>query len=826
MKRDRSQKHPRRQNRAACLLAALAVFCCLLAAPLMTAAQSTAANATFTVAIAAGPLEEALNSFAVQTGLTLSFSPELVEQMDSAGLNGTYRIEDGLSALLDEHGLRAVRRENGSYTLEEDIAPGQDGEEAPAIEVTASSLDDTTEGSGSYTTGLTTTATKMGLSIRETPQSISVMTNQRIEDQGLSSLSEVIEQTPGLNIQNLGSERFTIYSRGYTINDYQLDGVSTHGISSTQAIPQGLADLATYDHVEVVRGATGLMLGAGDPSGIINLVRKKPTHEFQGNVIAELGSWDHYRAQLDVGGPLTKNGRVRGRLVGVYQDNNSYMDAYELEKQVYYGILEADVTDTTLVTVGFDYQENDPQGSASTGFPLFYDDGRQTDFSRSTNPAASWSSDHKTTYNTFASLEQKLTDHWQLNLAANYMSLDRDFSSATAAWGFLDEETGEGIKLYGAPGDTDQTQTGVEMRLEGSYTLLGREHDLVAGFSFSKYENNHMPLYRSGVEGTEINFYTWNHETARPDTGNGKLYDLDTIIYQRGFYLASRLNPLERLHLILGGRVSDYSYDYSLHYVPETLTANNKTTKYSEHGEITPYFGLVYDLTETHSLYASYTSIFQPQSYHDRNGDALDPKTGDHYEVGVKSEFFAGRINASLALFEIRQDNLAEVDSGYTVPGTTTSAYRAVEGAKTQGVDVELSGEIIPGWHVMASYSYSLTEDADGSRLATEAPRQMAKLWTTYQWRQLTVGGGVNWQSRIYFSTTSWQLPDVPLEAEQDAYTVVDLMARYQLTDTLCATLNVNNLFDKKYLSSLDSTFFTGYYGEPRSVLLSLRYDF
>ncbi len=126
----------------------------------------------------------------------------------------------------------------------------------------------------------------------------------------------------------------------------------------------------------------------------------------------------------------------------------------------------------------------------------------------------------------------------------------------------------------------------------------------------------------------------------------------------------------------------------------------------------------------------------------------------------------------------------------------------------------------------MASYSYSLTEDADGSCLATESPRQMAKLWTTYQWRHLTVGGDVNWQSRIYFSTTSWQLPDVPLEAEQDAYTVVDLMARYQLTDTLCATLNVNNLFDKKYLSSLDSTFFTGYYGESRSVLLSLRYDF
>ncbi|TGC32089.1 TonB-dependent receptor [Pseudomonas citronellolis] len=230
------------------------------------------------------------------------------------------------------------------------------------------------------------------------------------------------------------------------------------------------------------------------------------------------------------------------------------------------------------------------------------------------------------------------------------------------------------------------------------------------------------------------------------------------------------------------------------------------------------------------SVYASYTSIFQPQSYRDRNGSPLDPREGDNYEIGLKSELFDGRLNTAIALYMIKQDNLAESDPGQTVPGTDgETAYRAVSGAKTKGFDLEASGELLPGWNLTASYSHSVTKDSDGERLNTVAPAEMFKLWTTYrlpgEWETLTVGGGANWQSGIHFTATPWQLGQT-VKAKQEQYTVVDLMARYRFTEQVSATLNVNNLFDKKYLSALDTTFYGGYYGDPRNVMLTTQYRF
>jgi len=169
-------------------------------------------------------------------------------------------------------------------------------------------------------------------------------------------------------------------------------------------------------------------------------------------------------------------------------------------------------------------------------------------------------------------------------------------------------------------------------------------------------------------------------------------------------------------------------------------------------------------------------------------------------------------------------------DDGYLVPGTDNiAAYRAVPGAKTKGIDVELTGEVMPGWNLAASYTYSRTQDSEGVRIKTVMPEHMVKVWTTYRlpgaWQRLTVGGGVNWQSAIYYSTTPWQL-NKTVTARQDAYAVVNLMARYDFSRQLSATLNLNNLFDKKYLSSLDTTFNTGYYGAPRNAMLNLRYSF
>lgn len=777
--------------------------------------------------IPAGSLAEALSQFAAASGVMITFSAEDTAGLGSPGLQGDFELHQGFARLLQGSGLRLVQAGNKRYVL----AKAERGAalELGATSINATGLGATTEGTGSYTTGQSSTATKLPLTLRETPQSISVVTRQRMDDQGLNDITEVLQQTPGLSVQSLGSERFNIYSRGYSVDNYQFDGIPTTLDIATQMSAQSLADMAIYDRVEVLRGATGLMTGAGDPSATINLVRKRPTAEFKGHITAGVGSWDKYRSEVDLSGPLTPTGNVRGRMVAAYQQNNSFMDHYSQEKQIFYGVLEADLTDTTLLTVGADYQKNNPQGSSSVAFPLFHSNGEQTSFSRSTNSAARWSHNPQDALNTFASLEQKLAYDWTLKASVNQMYIKRDdYKLATASWGFPDESTGAGVRLYGGAGSTWQKQTGLDVQAQGPFQLFGRQHELIVGYNYSRYENRHTPTRGTRIEGTFVNFYDWDNYTDKPVMGGGKLYDGDTVIHQTGTYIATRLRPTDDLSVILGARVSKYDYDYDLTYPATPLS--NRTTDYKENGVVTPYAGVVYDLNDTHSVYASWTSIYKPQSLRDADGSTLEPREGDNYEVGLKSEFFDGRLNTSIAAYEVKQDNLAVLDEGKTVNNDgMTAAYKAVSGATTRGFEVEANGELMPGWNVSASYNHGITKDRDGERLNTEAPANMVKLWSTYRlpgdFDRLTVGGGANWQSGTHITVTpSTALGTV--KAKQSQFTVVNLMARYQLTDQLSTTLNINNLFDKKYISALDTTFYSGYYGEPRNVMLNTRYDF
>ncbi|GAB1618301.1 TonB-dependent siderophore receptor [Pseudomonas sp. NGC7] len=777
--------------------------------------------------IPAGSLAEALSQFAAASGVMITFSAEDTAGLGSPGLQGDFELHQGFARLLQGSGLRLVQAGNKRYVL----AKAERGAalELGATSINATGLGATTEGTGSYTTGQSSTATKLPLTLRETPQSISVVTRQRMDDQGLNDITEVLQQTPGLSVQSLGSERFNIYSRGYSVDNYQFDGIPTTLDIATQMSAQSLADMAIYDRVEVLRGATGLMTGAGDPSATINLVRKRPTAEFKGHITAGVGSWDKYRSEVDLSGPLTPSGNVRGRMVAAYQQNNSFMDHYSQEKQIFYGVLEADLTDTTLLTVGADYQKNNPQGSSSVAFPLFHSNGEQTSFSRSTNSAARWSHNPQDALNTFASLEQKLAYDWTLKASVNQMYIKRDdYKLATASWGFPDESTGAGVRLYGGAGSTWQKQTGLDVQAQGPFQLFGRQHELIVGYNYSRYENRHTPTRGTRIEGTFVNVYDWDNYTDKPVMGGGKLYDGDTVIHQTGTYIATRLRPTDDLSVILGARVSKYDYDYDLTYPATPLS--NRTTDYKENGVVTPYAGVVYDLNDIHSVYASWTSIYKPQSLRDADGSTLEPREGDNYEVGLKSEFFDGRLNTSIAAFEVKQDNLAVLDEGKTVNNDgMTAAYKAVSGATTRGFEVEANGELMPGWNVSASYNHGITKDRDGERLNTEAPANMVKLWSTYRlpgdFDRLTVGGGANWQSGTHITVTpSTALGTV--KAKQSQFTVVNLMARYQLTDQLSTTLNINNLFDKKYISALDTTFYSGYYGEPRNVMLNTRYDF
>lgn len=783
--------------------------------PLTSAGQASAAEAARSYAIAAGPLGAVLSRFASDAGVVLSFEAELTQGKRSPGLQGTYSVEQGFARLLAGTDLQVMAASNGNYVL---VPRSTDGAlELGATSINAMGLGAITEGTGSYTTGSTSTATKMNLSIRETPQTITVITRQRMDDQHLASMTDVLNQTPGITMSQDGGERFNIYSRGSAINTYQFDGVTTFQDNQTRNMPSTLLDVALYDRVEIVRGATGLMSGAGDPSAVVNLIRKRPTREFKSYIQGGAGSWDYYRAEADVSGSLTEEGHVRGRFVAAQQNNHTFMDWYTQDRSILYGALEADLTDTTLIRFGIDRQTYKVNGAS--GVPLIFTNGQPTHFSRSNSSDARWGYDDYETTNYTMTLEQQLANDWQLKVSTLYMDVDRNtFSSYVSTrtnTSYLQPDGSTTISAGVA--SADQYQKGADISLQGPFQLFGQAHEIIVGYNYLEYENKHREY--AGPD-QDINYFTWENVTPKP--GKDELspsIKYDIFNRQSGYYVAGRFNFTDDLHLILGARASNYRFDYSLGIIDSPNAPSTYNMK--EHGVVTPYAGLVYDLTDEQSVYVSYTDIFKPQSNIDASGKPLDPEVGKNYEMGWKGEFLNGRLNANVAVYLVQRDNFAEETTEPAPNGG--NAYKAVDGAETKGVDLELSGEVLPGWNVFAGYSHSRTEDAAGNRLTTQLPMDTFRFWNTYRlpgdWERLTVGGGVNWNSK-----STLQYARYNSHVTQDDYFVTSLMARYKINDNLAATLNVNNLFDKKYYAGMAGSY--GHYGAPRNATVTLRYDF
>lgn len=693
----------------------------------------------------------------------------------------------------------------------------------PAVTVRAEAdRSGTSEGTGSYTsTGPTTTATRLPLTLRETPQSVSVITRQRMDDQGLIQLADVITQTPGLVMStggNAGSDSSPIYSRGFSVDTYMIDGVRQ--VDSNYSSIFQTNDMVMFDRVEVVRGATGLMNGIGTPGGAINLVRKRPMADFQASAKVELGSWNSRRIEGDISSPLNTAGTLRGRLVVAAQENDSYIDRLEEKRKVLFGTIEADLGDSTVLRAGASLQHHDATGHARGGLPAYYSDGTRTRWSRSASAAATWGYSERHSTSAFAALEHRLSSDWQLvgTLSRSYNHYDEVL--AYASGGNPVRETGAGVNLWAGRWTAKPRQDVLDVSAVGKFALLGRQHDLVFGAQLSRttYDTpNYTNWTHAGWSSAVPNIYTWDGTSpaapVNPAIGRGTSDERLNSAYS-----TLRFKATDNLAVLAGARVTDWSrYQTSTRFATGAVTVTDRAEK----GEITPYLGLVLDLNDTWSTYASYTSIFQPQNRMGLSGNHIDPLLGKNYELGVKAAFLNNRLNFAAALFYVKQDNLAIAIPNTFAPDGT-QAYESVSGTKTRGFDIELSGEVQPGWQVSASYTRSMAEDRDGVRLNTPQPQNTAKLYTSYRVpgvaRGLTVGGGLRWQSGIY------ALDQGPLRArwEQGGYAVADLMARVALTRQLSASVHVNNVFDKSYYNTTGNS----YYGTPRQFGVALQATF
>lgn len=661
------------------------------------------------------------------------------------------------------------------------------------------------EGTGSYQQQAVPQVLKLPMTLQELPQSATVITRQRIEDQGLDTLGQVMEQSPGVSRRQYGDDGagYTSFqARGFNITNYVIDGVPT-----TAAALQGyggvsVMDTAIYDNVAIVRGATGLLSGAGEPSASIMMQRKRPTAEFQGQVLAGVGSWDRYRGMADISGPLNDSGSVRGRLVAAYDQSRSWKDGYKGKRDVFYGVIEADLGARTVARLGLEHMDNRYDGSSMHAFSVSDTDGNLVEWDRSDSATAAWAYSKQRRTMAFAQLEHEFNDDWSIQMAVGRSWLNNEQLYGVAA----PEPTPQGRgSMTAGFNEKTPTQDTADITIKGRFQAWGQGHDIMLGANYYELSRHDMAYARQRIPIAQIKDFDRN--LPRPDL---KITGPDNQrARQWGAYAATRLRLTDNLALIAGGRVTNWK-DHS------------NTTLRKENGVFTPYAGLVYDWNEQWATYASYTQIFNPQSSQDRDGNYLDPEKGNNYELGVKYLFPGEAASASLAVFQTRKDNLAVVDGKELTP-SGTQAYTAASNTRSEGIEFEINGELAPGWQMGAGYTHYRFRGADGEKIKTDIPADQVKLFTTYRlpgaWHKLTVGGSVQWQSKIFDN----QLTGVARETNtQKAYTVVDLMARYAITPRADLTVNFNNIFDKTYRLAYSSHT----YGAPRNVMASLRYQF
>ncbi|KHJ69831.1 ferric-rhodotorulic acid transporter [Pantoea rodasii] len=683
------------------------------------------------------------------------------------------------------------------------------------LTVNAASSSDAQQAATDYNVPVTKASTKMALTARDTPQSVSVITKQRMKDQQLETLNDVLKNTTGLSEFNSGANRSNFYSRGFMVDNYQIDGVPTL-IDSQWNIGDTLSDTAIYDRVEVVRGATGLMTGAGSPAASVNMIRKHAdSKDFVGNVSASYGSWDNQRYVVDLSAPLTESGNVRGRVVAGYQDADSWLDHYHTRKKFLYGVVDADLTDSTHVSVGYDYEETNISGATWGGLPTFYLDGSKTNYDRSTNLAPDWAYNNSDSKTVFASLKQDFSNGWQFNLSGSHTEATMD-SKLLYIDGYFDKSTGIGIGPYagydllGGTGynTAKRKQDSADAYVTGPYELFGRQHEMMAGVTYIRQNDRYFSSSTSFTSADVGDFNDWGNY-PEPDWDPQSLSQ-DNTIHQKSGYLATRFSLADPLHLILGARYTKYNAD--------TLT------QHMEKNNITPYAGLVYDINDTYSAYASYTSIFKPQTYRDANGAYLSPVTGKSYETGIKGDWYNSRLTASLAVFRIEQDHLGATDYAL-VNGGTDYAYYEQNGTVSKGVEFEINGAVTDNLQMTFGATRYVAKDGDGAALNPTQPQTSFKFFTSYRLpmlQDLTVGGGVNWQTHTWDNVAG---PDgaSTLYADQGSYALVDLFGRYRVTKQLTVQANLNNLFDKTYNIDVGRN---TVYGEPRNVSISANYSF
>ncbi|AQR61666.1 hypothetical protein BZG35_08385 [Brevundimonas sp. LM2] len=947
----------------------------LAALPSQAAAQSPATapapDRVYDFDIPAQSLARSVSAVSALTGLQVLYTDMGPQGVQAPAVRGRLTADQALARLTAGTGFRYRYTGQGVVTLEPIVTGSVDGErvlgpvrvegaqsdgsfgragQAAGVNGVNGSRDITaTEGTGSFTSGALTIGSKAPRSIQDTPQSVSVITSERLEQQNINDFTQALQQAPGVTVvQGQNSIEELFYSRGFEITSIQVDGgaplsTSFAGSSRTAYFPE--IDLAQYDHIEILRGAAGLFNGYGDPSGTVNLVRKKPLDHAQVLVDGSVGSWEDYRTVLDVTGPLGMDGKLAGRLVLTYQDNGYFYDTAENTRSLIYGIVSYDLNPSTVLTVGLSHTRQDSV-PWSSGLPR-YQDGSDLMLPRNRSLLAPWSRWNFETSETFATVEQRIGESWTVKV--NFTNqVQESIQKLGFGSGTVNPLTNTGSVLTVAANDFSSSQFSGELSITGAFNILGQRQEMAFGINgvlsdgggTRQYSPSEIvrgtpalpyrpfpggPAYCSGTviacpngSSPQIDVFNFNPQNpiySEPSDSLPSFLWRERGQEQLGAYLNLDLTALQRIHLAVGFR---YSY-YKQNSIRDRLCVNIPTSgvptaencvgreigdayapEFANYDDTDftwpPAFSLSYDLSDDVRLYADYTDIYVSQANNvDGDRKPVHPITGSNLEAGAKWSLRDGKLNASVAVYRIDQQNFAirpdnvivrnadgstffdpenefafyvldnagnRIANGEIDPETRCCYVTDFDVSRiSKGIDVEITGEVIDGLNIAASYTYNDNEykgddlalaffPAQGTSLITRQPNQLFKLWASYNFasaaltndswlNRINIGGGVSWLSEAFVAGTACTqlgtpnalgssscLVVTPYSYTQPSYAVWSLQSEYTIDDNWRLQLNIDNLTDTRYYSTMGTSAGGNWYGEPANFSLSLRGKF
>lgn len=660
-----------------------------------------------------------------------------------------------------------------------------------------------TEKNGDYSSFAATVGTKIPASLREIPQSVSIITNQQVKDRNVDTFDQLARKTPGLRVLSNDDGRSSVYARGYEYSEYNIDGLP----AQMQSINGTLPNLFAFDRVEVMRGPSGLFDSSGEMGGIVNLVRKRPTKAFQGHAAAGFGMHKQYKAEADVSGSLNADGSVRGRVMAQTVGASPRPAEKNNHHETFYAAADWDINPDTVLGAGYLYQQR--HLAPYNGLPADAD-GKLPSLPQHVFVGADWNKFKMNSHDVFADLKHYFGNGGYGKVGMRYSDRKAD-SNYTFAGSSLDKAGKAAAAGLGT--DIKQKAFAFDASYSQAFSLGETANEFVVGADRNRFrstnEQGRSTLSKSvALDGFRALSYNGILQNARAGNKGFNHSVTEENLDETGLYAKTVFRPLEGLSLIAGGRVGHHKIE----------SGDGKTLHKASKTKFTSYAGAVYDIDGSNSLYASASQLYTPQTNLDADGNLLKPRQGNQFEVGYKGSHMDDRLNTRVSFYRMKDKNAAAPLN----PKDRNTRYAALGERVMEGVETEISGAITPKWQIHAGYSYlhSQIKTASNSRddgIFLLMPKHSANLWTTYQVTpELTIGGGVNAMSGITSSAGM----------HAGGYATFDAMAAYRFTPKLKLQVNADNISNRRYYARVGGTNTFNIPGSERSLTANLRYSF